>query len=360
MFSIKETVIDNQFCICRFSFYKSETLAFTNKEKYLDVISDKIDELLYDKEIYPVGKKDIKFVTDIEKNELVMGVAKMAILIDIKSLPLPTNLSIAFAVDEIKTETINSFNMYLRSLDLVFKDDIISVDSDSTIIVTTEITIDDHVVHAPEIEFDAINDLGYDINLFIGHKVNDKILIEEIKDEKSYAIIKRIYRETLYTEENNLEFRVKNNTKYRSFKELKDNYFHWYQVFARIYLYTMLVVREIIAGVEFDVNPKLYEFYHKRPHYLFFELFESAYTKEEKMNAVKSEYFLDVFDKMLFINYNINNNSNSMLDDYIYHKFLEFKFIGKPAKDDLELQIHLVKFLLEKNLIKDPHLKELL
>ena len=44
------------------------------------------------------------------------------------------------------------------------------------------------------------------------------------------------------------------------------------------------------------------DFYRKKKHFFYKEDFECAKTKEKKEKAIKCNYFLDVFDKMLLLN----------------------------------------------------------
>ena len=353
MYTVDEKVIDEQYCICRFCFSDDERQELVNNKNYLDIIDNKLNEDLYDKGIYPVGKKDITFLTDIKSNGKLLGIAKTPILSEVRSLPLPTEVSLGHASDDITKEVERAFRSYLVKKDLYDKVDTDIVSELSAVNLDLSFESEGKVVNT----IDDV-DIGLDNpdkSSLIGHKLGEKVLFFKMDNNTiCYGIIKKIEDLIPFSEEKCDLKLLKEKTKYSSFNELKNDYYKYYGIHAYLYLFTTIIIGEIVRNLDFKLSPKVYDFYRKKKHFFYKEDFECAKTKEKKEKAIKCNYFLDVFDKMLLLNSDesITSLNHSSIKEHL-KQFENFDIYQKNEIDDFYSEIHLVSFCIKKGIIKD-------
>ena len=350
MLTIDYEIIDEQFCICRFAFSENETNKLRNEEKYLDLISEKIDEYLFDKGIYPVNKKNTKLLSNIKLDKKILGVARFPILSEIRSISLPQDLTIDFAGTEIEELKANVFNDYLLDNDLSYEEESNRVKENSKVYITTEVIANGELTKS----FDVIVEPRRSKRKYhIGKTVGDRNFVCcDIVGADHYETINKIVDSYPYTIDKYEPDILYKKTGYRSFSEFKKYYYTLADLYYKLFLYKCIITDRIVENSDFTMSQDLIDYYYykvlpRNDEY-------GMPIKNDTFHEYKCEYFLDIFDKMVVLNNDIiikdfaNVNLNNIIDEFIKYQLIYKGYIDQTIK-----YFHVVGFCYKNGIIKN-------
>lgn len=207
-----------------------------------------VDFALQKRNIIPISKKDIRYLSPLKLGYPLIGVCTVAIEIDSHEFKLPEFID--FDDDDLVDKlAFNDFQKTLSEKGFYSKRESDIVEKDSVIIFDLNYTLNGKVLNSIENqEFDMENDTDIDASSLLNCKVGDRVIIDQQNELTTEVVIKTVYSKRVYDALNYDSQKIK-ALGYNSFAELENEYLQAKE--REIYEQKLL---EIIALKVLEVN----------------------------------------------------------------------------------------------------------
>lgn len=305
---LKYRIIDNHLCIAHFAINNELANKIYNKIKsfggelkniFLEEIElGLLDSKLIMNNVFPCSKKKISYLTKLEDNAPLIGIAKFAIMVEgiNVSLPaiIPNEINASFKDLDLLAE--NRFNDFLIEEELCYyKDsDVITKNSSFTYdLIKRNPKNKEDFYKAEDQVYDLNIEDDYDPDMLIGKKIGDIIIL----DDSSYILeaeIKDITNTIPYTE---TKYNVNDISSFgfNTFKELKEVYISGFKLCERINKYIDFIFRFVGEKTNIDFPQSLKKFYKSmEPHTV------NDLSSNDNINSrIKRGILFDMIAKMI-------------------------------------------------------------
>ncbi len=305
---LKYRIIDNHLCVAHFAINNELANKIYNKIKsfggelkniFLEEIElGLLDSKLIMNNVFPCSKKKISYLTKLEDNAPLIGIAKFAIMVEgiNVSLPaiIPNEINASFKDLDLLAE--NRFNDFLIEEELCYyKDsDVITKNSSFTYdLIKRNPKNKEDFYKAEDQVYDLNIEDDYDPEMLIGKKIGDIIIL----DDSSYILeaeIKDITNTIPYTE---TKYNVNDISSFgfNTFKELKEVYINGFKLCERINKYIDFIFRFVGKKTNIDFPHSLKKFYKSmEPHTV------NDLSSNDNINSrIKRGILFDMIAKMI-------------------------------------------------------------
>ena len=307
-------IIDNNLCIAHFSLEHKEAMHIYQEveknhygaqidleESFLKAIEEEfLNDKLLERDLICIGKKDIRILSDIKKDQPFVCVARFLVLPQVVNLSLPLSLPLTVKeeynkkVKNLEKDLVNTLleNGYssLKKCDEIDKDCMVTYD--------LRFSIDGNVISEyPNQILEMYKDNELELEKFIGAKVNDTVIVSDVDGVITDFLIKKIQKNTPYNQNTKIE--KFQELGYQSYQEMFELFSKSYYFITKVNLYIDYMVNFIYQNSDLNFNDQILEFYKSRDFFAYDKEYDFAETKEARDEIIKRSYIFDLLFKMI-------------------------------------------------------------